>query len=73
MKSEYKIIKQDCIKWMETQNPKTVDCIVTSPPYNLNIKYGDYDDSTPRKMYLIWLSEVAKSMKKFLKIKVNYF
>jgi site-specific DNA-methyltransferase (adenine-specific) len=73
MKNEYKIIKQDCIKWMETQNPKTVDCIVTSPPYNLNIKYGDYDDSTPRKMYLIWLSEVAKSMKKILKDKGQLF
>ena len=40
MNKKYKILKQDCIKWMNAQAPKSVDCIVTSPPYNLNVKYG---------------------------------
>ncbi len=73
MKSKYKIIKQDCIKWMNAQNPKSIDCIVTSPPYNLNIKYGNYDDSAPRKVYLVWLAEVAKAIKKVLKDKGQLF
>ena len=73
MKSKYKIIKQDCIKWMNSQNPKSIDCIVTSPPYNLNVKYGNYDDSAPRKVYLVWLAEVAKSIKKVLKDKGQLF
>ena len=63
----FKIIKQDCIKWMNDQKSKYVDCIITSPPYNLNVKYGNYDDSAPRKKYLEWLSNVAKSMKRVLK------
>ena len=73
MKKNYLLIKKDCIKWMDSQDSQSIDCIVTSPPYNLNIKYGNYDDSTPRKKYLIWLSDVAKSMKKVLKDKGQLF
>ena len=73
MKSKYKIIKQDCIEWMNEQKPKSIDCIVTSPPYNLNVKYGGYDDSAPRKVYLVWLGEVAKAIKKVLKEKGQLF
>jgi site-specific DNA-methyltransferase (adenine-specific) len=67
MPKNFKLIKKDCIKWMNQQKIKYVDCIITSPPYNLNIKYGNYDDSAPRKKYLEWLSVVAKSMKRVLK------
>ena len=51
MPKNFKLIKKDCIKWMNQQKIKYVDCIITSPPYNLNIKYGNYDDSAPRKKY----------------------
>lgn len=65
-KKNFELIKQDCIKWMN-ENPNRVDCIVTSPPYNINLKYGKYDDSMPRVDYLKWMNDVAKSMKKSLK------
>lgn len=65
-KRNYKLIKQDCVQWMET-NRNSVNCIVTSPPYNLNIKYGNYDDSIPRKKYLEWMDKVAFAMKNVLK------
>ena len=67
MNKKFKIIKSDCNIWMNKQKTKSIDCIVTSPPYNLNIKYGNYDDSIPRKKYLNWLDTVAKSMKKSFK------
>ena len=73
MKKKFQLIKQDCIKWMNQQKPKYIDCIITSPPYNLNIKYGNYDDSTPRKKYLKWLDDVARSMKRVLKDKGQLF
>ena len=63
----YKLIKKDCIQWMNKQKKKSIDCIVTSPPYNLKVKYGNYDDSAPRKKYLIWMSKIAKLMKNILK------
>lgn len=73
MKKKFKIIKSDCNIWMNKQKTKFIDCIITSPPYNLNIKYGNYDDSIPRKKYLNWLDTVAKSMKKVLKDKGQLF
>ena len=33
------------------------DVIVTSPPYNLGINYGTYQDDIPRKDYLEWTKE----------------
>ena len=73
MNKNFKIIKSDCNFWMNKQKPKSIDCIVTSPPYNLNIKYANYDDSIPRKEYLNWLDSVAKLMKKVLKDKGQLF
>tara|TARA_B100000029_G_scaffold455320_1_gene482456 strand:- start:375 stop:1427 length:1053 start_codon:yes stop_codon:yes gene_type:complete len=63
---KYSILKKDCLKWM-SDNKNTVDCVVTSPPYNLDVKYGDYDDSMPRKDYLLWMDNVALKMKHCLK------
>jgi site-specific DNA-methyltransferase (adenine-specific) len=31
-----------------------VDAIVTSPPYNLGVRYRSYDDTIPRQQYLDW-------------------
>jgi site-specific DNA-methyltransferase (adenine-specific) len=45
---------------------KSVDVIVTSPPYNLNKKYQIYIDRRERKDYLCWLSEIAKASYKIL-------
>ena len=34
-----------------------ISAIVTSPPYNLGIRYRTYDDTLPRDRYLAWTSE----------------
>ena len=73
MKKNYRIIKQDCIEWMSLQKAKSIDCVITSPPYNLNIKYANYDDSISRKKYLEWLREVSKGLKEVLKEKGQIF
>ncbi len=37
--------------------PGAISAIVTSPPYNLGIRYRSYDDTLPRDRYLAWTSE----------------
>jgi site-specific DNA-methyltransferase (adenine-specific) len=37
-----------------------LDAIVTSPPYNLGIRYRTYDDTMPRGRYLEWTGEWVK-------------
>lgn len=53
--------KQDCIAGMrERLESNSVDVVVTSPPYNLGVKYGEYDDTEPRHSYLRWLDRWAE-------------
>lgn len=63
---DFNLIKQDCIQWMDTQDEQSVNCVITSPPYNLDIKYGKYKDDLPRDSYLKWMDDVAVSMKRIL-------
>lgn len=58
----------NCIRVMtEEIDPETVDCIVTSPPYNIGTTYGDYDDHMSCKQYMDmtgqWLSLAGECMK----------
>lgn len=63
---KFGLYNQDCIEWMNSQPRGSVDCIITSPPYNLDIKYGKYHDDLPRAGYLKWLSDVAQAMQEIL-------
>jgi site-specific DNA-methyltransferase (adenine-specific) len=44
----------DCRDLLETVPAGSVSVIVTSPPYNLGVRYRTYDDSLPRASYLEW-------------------
>lgn len=63
----YELHQSDCIEWMNNQKEQSIDCIITSPPYNLDIKYGKYQDDLPRESYLKWLNDVAVACKRVLK------
>jgi site-specific DNA-methyltransferase (adenine-specific) len=47
----------DALQVLDSLGPETVDAIVTSPPYNLGIRYRTYDDTLPRAEYLEWTGE----------------
>lgn len=46
--------------------PASVDLLVTSPPYNLGIKYSKYRDDLPREAYLEWTARWAAEVKRVL-------
>jgi site-specific DNA-methyltransferase (adenine-specific) len=56
----------DCVDILERLAPGSIDVIVTSPPYNLGIRYRSYDDTMPRNRYLAWtgewVSQAARAM-----------
>ena len=54
------IRKGDCIAEMASLAPGSVDVIVTSPPYNLGIDYGKFDDRKSKTDYLDWTERWAK-------------
>ena len=46
----------DCTELLPQLPAASIDAIVTSPPYNLGVRYRTYDDTIPRSEYLQWTS-----------------
>ena len=44
----------DCIEVMNQLPAQSIDVMVTSPPYNLGIRYNRYQDSLTPAEYLQW-------------------
>jgi len=71
---KFSIYNMDCIEGMaEKLERRSVDVIVTSPPYNLGIQYNHYDDTISRRAYLDWISEWAKVVREVLSDKGSLF
>ena len=51
-----KIICGDCLEVMKEMPDKSVDLIVTSPPYNVGIAYDNHNDKMPLANYEFWLN-----------------
>jgi site-specific DNA-methyltransferase (adenine-specific) len=47
----------DCLELLRRLSPASLSVIVTSPPYNLGVRYRSYDDTQPREQYLAWTGE----------------
>jgi site-specific DNA-methyltransferase (adenine-specific) len=58
---------------MREMEEKSVDVVVTSPPYNLGINYGHYNDSRTRNEYLQWSRVWATEVKRILKEDGSFF
>ncbi|GAH74342.1 unnamed protein product [marine sediment metagenome] len=62
-----RIICGDCIKVMKNMPDKSIDLVVTSPPYNCGVDYGDYKDNLLWAKYLNWCEKWLLEIKKILK------
>lgn len=82
-KSWTKLIQGDCLEKMKDIPDKSVDCIITSPPYNkhsanrkcgktdswkrANIDYGDFKDDLPEEEYQEQQKSLMREMVRVLK------
>lgn len=64
---------QDCIQGMSRLGDESVDLVVTSPPYNLGIRYGKYSDREDRQSYLKWCTAWATQVRRALKPSGSFF
>ena len=46
---------EDCKYGMTFLKEKSVDVVVTSPPYNIGVKYNSYHDNVSLERYLQWM------------------
>jgi site-specific DNA-methyltransferase (adenine-specific) len=57
----------DCVEVFRQLPPRSVDVIVTSPPYNLGVQYNRYQDTLSASDYLewthTWVAAAARALK----------
>lgn len=63
----------DCVTVLAGMPEQSVDVVVTSPPYNIGLKYASYDDAGSRADYLAWLTDVALLLRRVLKDDGSFF
>jgi site-specific DNA-methyltransferase (adenine-specific) len=71
--TQFDLRRQDCIKGMSRLGDDSVDLVVTSPPYNLGIRYRKFSDTQDRESYLNWCGEWAQQIRRVLKSSGSFF
>jgi site-specific DNA-methyltransferase (adenine-specific) len=56
----------DAIDILNRLSPGSIDAFVTSPPYNLGVRYRSYDDDRPRSEYLEWTAQWVRAARRTL-------
>jgi len=64
---KYNFILGDCIDELKKMEDNSVNIVMTSPPYNIGIKYHKYNDKQPREQYLEWIFDIFVELKRILK------
>lgn len=75
MSVRFELFFGDCVKFMEIMPKGKVDMVITSPPYNVGVDYGDkgYDeDHKPTDIYRAWMDEVNKGLYEVMKVGGRY-
>lgn len=63
----YQFILGDCLESLKDIGDKSITTVVTSPPYNIGLKYHKYKDKKPRDQYLEWIYDIFVELKRILK------
>ncbi len=71
--TRFDLRQQDCIEGMSRLPDQHVDLVVTSPPYNLGIRYRKFSDRQDRQSYLNWCGEWAAQIWRILKPSGSFF
>lgn len=71
--NKQKIICYDCLAHMKQMLPQSVDVVITSPPYNIGIKYKTYEDRMTNDAYLEWLCNIGCEVYRTLKDEGSFF
>lgn len=63
----------DCIEGLDSLEGKSVDVVVTSPPYNIGVGYNSYRDRLPREKYLAWMQDAGLAVRRALADDGSFF
>ncbi len=69
----HEIHHSDCLTALDKLASGSVDVIVTSPPYNINLAYNNYKDTRTEENYLQWMEAIAVQIKRVMKHDGSFF
>jgi len=67
------ILIGDCLRLLSELPEQSIDVVVTSPPYNIGLRYKSYDDAGDRAEYLAWMRAVGVLLKRVLRDDGSFF
>ena len=57
------IVQGDCLELIPKLTDKSIDLVITSPPYNVGLEgYDSFNDKMGHKNYIKWLREIFKAL-----------
>lgn len=65
--SNVKLFNGDCMELIKDVGDNSVDAVITSPPYNFDMGYSDYDDNKKWEEYFRWLKSLWVECYRILK------
>ncbi len=72
--SQVQLHQADCLTVLADMSADSIDVVVTSPPYNIGVRYNCYDDAElSRQEYLDWLAGWAAHIRRVLKPQGSLF
>jgi len=72
--SQVQLHQADCLTVLADMSADSIDVVVTSPPYNIGVRYNCYDDAElSRQEYLDWLAGWATHIRRVLKPQGSLF
>ncbi len=72
-RSTLRFYLEDCVDVLGTLPPSSLSALVTSPPYNLGIRYRTYADTLPRDRYLEWTAVWIEAARRALQDEGSLF
>jgi site-specific DNA-methyltransferase (adenine-specific) len=71
--TQFDLHQKDCVEGVATLPKEHVDLVITSPPYNLGVRYQKYSDRQDRQSYLEWCEKWAAEVRRVLKSTGSFF
>lgn len=71
--SKFELHHRDCVAGMGQLAERSIDLVVTSPPYNLGVRYSKFSDRGARPAYLRWCQSWAEEIVRLLKTDGSFF
>lgn len=70
---QHKFYQGDCLDILKNFSNESIDIVITSPPYNIDVQYDSYIDRKPEGQYIDWCISWAKEINRVIKNDGSFF